>query len=510
MINLSNMASSFARVAFGDANKPKMDMAINVVSHIAGRVGLQVIGTLLEQRFKLGEHQQKGISVVLDALRGKEAVRNVETHPGGGRFNLARAAYDVASVVWERDVSMPKTMSFLGISDSRGNLLFSLGKKLADALATRGPALHMDNGVATSARNAFLSSNLKLSKVMQDIAAQVFNATQQPDNSAAPASSSGLPPQSADSHADAGPLPYTQRRSGPQAQANARPYTFPNQSWPRNPPPPSPQGPGVNQQARKETPFASQPRTSNAPPPPPRPSKASNVNQEQVPPFTSRPRANTFPDMNHEGYKSAADEAYAAQDHAERPASPPGRSPAFEAQFGERPRASSEPPPRPTKEPAAKQQQARNESVPPSQPPKEEPKVQPEQARAEMPPPPPPKEHTLGDEPPSTERPDAKTAADASAKVADAGPAKPPIKPLYKHLNLADMTADFSAIRKAYMRSARDTHPDKNIGMAAAATERFKIILNAYEILSDPEKRNDYDRGLIDEQGRRLQSEPGQ
>ena len=135
MINLTNLASSLARVALSDSTKPTIDRAMNVVSHIAGKVALQVNSSLLEQKGRLNERQQKGLEVILDALLGKEPVTHVETHEGGGRFNLARAAFDVASVVWERDKSMRNVMSFLGVSDSQGKMLFSLGKTLADAMA---------------------------------------------------------------------------------------------------------------------------------------------------------------------------------------------------------------------------------------------------------------------------------------------------------------------------------------------------------------------------------------
>jgi hypothetical protein len=486
MINLSNMASSLARVAFSDASKPKIDLAINVISQIAGKVALQVKDSFLEQKAGLGERQQKGLSVVLNAFLGKEAVSNVETHAGGGRFNLARAAYDAASVVWERDVSVPKMMSFLGISDSTGKTLFSLGKKLADVLTPHGPEPRQDNGAATSVRNAFLSSNLNLGKVMQDIAGQVFNAARQPGYGATPRSPSGFPPQSAGAHSYAGPQPQRPNtffpRTGPQAQAsaNTRPNTFADQ--PR-------QGPGFNQQARPEMPPRGRPPANSAPPPlPKRPAKAPNVNQEQVPPFASRARANTFPRMGREGYEPDAYEAQSAQDNAERPASRPGMNPgmsqaAFEAQFGGGP-PSSEPPPRPPKEdPAPRQGQARAEST-----------SRPKKAM--------PTEHNVEDETPSTKPLDSETKAQAFAKVSDAGPAKPPVKPLYEHLGLTDMEADTAAIKKAYKKGALAKHPDKNIDNQAEATEKFKKISNAYEILSNDEMRKSYDAGYIDEQGK--------
>ena len=37
-------------------------------------------------------------------------------------------------------------------------------------------------------------------------------------------------------------------------------------------------------------------------------------------------------------------------------------------------------------------------------------------------------------------------------------------------------------------------HPDRNPGFVAEATERFAAINAAYELLSDPGRRADYDR----------------
>ncbi|MEJ2569085.1 MAG: J domain-containing protein [Anaerolineales bacterium] len=48
-------------------------------------------------------------------------------------------------------------------------------------------------------------------------------------------------------------------------------------------------------------------------------------------------------------------------------------------------------------------------------------------------------------------------------------------------------------IKKAFRKLARKHHPDLNPGDASAA-ERFKEINEAYEVLSDPEKREKYDR----------------
>ena len=65
---------------------------------------------------------------------------------------------------------------------------------------------------------------------------------------------------------------------------------------------------------------------------------------------------------------------------------------------------------------------------------------------------------------------------------------------LYKLLGVPRESSQ-DDIRKAHRRLVRRYHPDANPG-DRLAEERFKEIQQAYEILSNPEKRREYDRNL--------------
>ncbi|KAL9189344.1 hypothetical protein ACHAXT_011834 [Thalassiosira profunda] len=66
------------------------------------------------------------------------------------------------------------------------------------------------------------------------------------------------------------------------------------------------------------------------------------------------------------------------------------------------------------------------------------------------------------------------------------------------HYDVLELQPDATLqdIKKAYRKLAVQHHPDRNPGNEEEATERFRDIAEAYEVLSDEGARRDYDRAL--------------
>src|SRR5260370_24935703 len=71
----------------------------------------------------------------------------------------------------------------------------------------------------------------------------------------------------------------------------------------------------------------------------------------------------------------------------------------------------------------------------------------------------------------------------------------------YYHTLEVDRKPEAEEIRKAYQRLARKHHPDLNLG-DKASEDRFKKVQEAYDILSDPKKKQMFDQyGFYSENG---------
>src|SRR3954463_1391862 len=70
---------------------------------------------------------------------------------------------------------------------------------------------------------------------------------------------------------------------------------------------------------------------------------------------------------------------------------------------------------------------------------------------------------------------------------------------LYEQLGVKRGATE-AEVKKAYRKLAKELHPDKNKDNPAASA-RFSKVTQAYDILTDKDKRARYDRGDIDEDG---------
>ena len=69
----------------------------------------------------------------------------------------------------------------------------------------------------------------------------------------------------------------------------------------------------------------------------------------------------------------------------------------------------------------------------------------------------------------------------------------------YQTLGVAKGAAE-ADIKKAYRKLAKELHPDRNKDNPTASA-RFSQVTNAYDLLSDKDKRARFDRGEIDGDG---------
>jgi len=79
-----------------------------------------------------------------------------------------------------------------------------------------------------------------------------------------------------------------------------------------------------------------------------------------------------------------------------------------------------------------------------------------------------------------------------------------PFAVTYYQILAVSNTATQEEIKKSYRRLAKQYHPDANPGIKAAE-EKFKQIAAAYEVLSDPQRRANYDFLLYQQSQQRYQ-----
>jgi curved DNA-binding protein CbpA len=85
-------------------------------------------------------------------------------------------------------------------------------------------------------------------------------------------------------------------------------------------------------------------------------------------------------------------------------------------------------------------------------------------------------------------------APEGTVTMTDADGPREPGRDLYEVLGVA-RNAPRDEIALAWRRRAREAHPDTSHG-DAGAPERFRAAAEAWQVLSDPGRRADYDRGV--------------
>ncbi|NXS76997.1 DNJB8 protein, partial [Pandion haliaetus] len=78
----------------------------------------------------------------------------------------------------------------------------------------------------------------------------------------------------------------------------------------------------------------------------------------------------------------------------------------------------------------------------------------------------------------------------------------------YKVLGL-QKSASQDDVKKSYRKLALKWHPDKNPSNKVEAEKKFKAVAEAYEVLSDPQKRSLYDRSVKESRSHRRSATGG-
>lgn len=108
------------------------DLAVN--PNITKGNKLRVTTNWLNQhKARLNPGQLQLLTAALHALEGQEALDKIQQDELGGQFDLVRPSYGASQIQYQREQSLPDTLSFLSIHDRQGNTLLTLGNRQVPA-----------------------------------------------------------------------------------------------------------------------------------------------------------------------------------------------------------------------------------------------------------------------------------------------------------------------------------------------------------------------------------------